>query len=87
MLDRLKTIAARRGLSLGQAANQIGVSLRQLRRILDRDSFGSIDVWCRIIQWSRGELTPNDLFEAEIRAAREVRAGQQDSQPEQEQHA
>lgn len=70
MIKQLKAICDKRGLTLQQAADQIGVSRGQLWRISQGNALGSRATWDKIIKWSGGTITPNTLMEAQIDAAR-----------------
>lgn len=62
MWNSIEQIAAQRGETVDQAAASLGVSLKQLRRVATGSSFGSKAFWRRMVEWSGGKITPNDVL-------------------------
>ena len=73
MLQQIKKLAAERGQTFEQVAEQCGVSRFHLRRIALKETPGSVEFWDAMIRWSGGEITPDVRFAAEIERARRDR--------------
>jgi transcriptional regulator with XRE-family HTH domain len=58
----LRSFRTRQAITLEAAATQIGVSSATLSRIENAKQLPSSDLLRRIAEWSKGEVTPNDIL-------------------------
>lgn len=68
-METLLQILERKGLTLKEAAAQLGTTDGHLRRLMRGRTNGSRPLWKRIIVWSGGELDPSVVYIDDLTAA------------------